>query len=244
MQTITEEQIDADIETATDGYAARFSGAIGRWMLKRQSDITLGMLAAYPDEKVLDVGGGHAQLAIPLVENGFDVTVHGSAESCASRIQELLESNQCKFVRSSMFNLPFDDGAFETVLCFRLLTHCTEWETLVAELCRVAGKRIIIDYPSGRSLNTLVSGRIFAMKKKLEGNTRTWRLFSHREIREVFSRHGFTPTREVKQFFLPMALHRGLRSPKVSALLETICRTLGLTKLWGSPAIMMLEKSN
>ena len=242
MQPIAAEQENADIETASDGYAARFAGKTGAWMLRKQSGIVLKLLREHKADKILDVGGGHAQLARPLVEAGFDVTVHGSAEVCSRRISDLLENGQCAFIESSMFALPVADNAFPTVICIRLLTHCNQWQQLAAELCRVSGARIIIDYPSSRSLNALVSGKVFAFKKKLEGNTRTWRLFSRRELEETFSRHGFRCTREAKQFFLPMVLHRTLRCPRLSALLEGICRVTGLTHLWGSPAIMLLEK--
>jgi len=242
MPITDKKEINADIETASDGYAARFSGSIGKWMLKKQSDIVLNLLSSHPDTKILDVGGGHAQLARPLAEKGFSITVHGSAEICSARIKDLIENNKCSFVCSSMFELPFSDSSIETLLCFRLITHCSDWQDLIAELCRVADKRIIIDYPTSKSLNAIISGRLFSFKKKLEGNTRTWRLFNRQELETVFIKHGFRCKTERKQFFLPMVLHRTLKCPKISALLETLCRITGLTKLRGSPVIMMLEK--
>jgi len=138
-----------------------------------------------------------------------------------------------------MMKLPFEPASIDTVLCFRLLTHCDEWPALIAELCRVAGRGVIIDYPTSRSLNAL-SGGLFSAKKKLEGNTRTWRLFRKQELLDAFGQHGFTCQSERKQFFLPMVLHRMLRCPPLSAFLEGICRCLGLTRLWGSPVIMEL----
>lgn len=226
----------ADIETASEGYAQRFAGPVGEWMLGCQAGIVLDLLAGHSGVNVLDVGGGHAQLARPLAEAGFDVTVHGSAPECASRINDLVESGACKFVCSSMFELPVGDASVDTVLCFRLLTHCDEWPRLAAELCRVAGRSIIIDYPTSQSLNAISSG-LFGFKKKLEGNTRTWTLFRHAEIAAAFEQHGFHCTRLRKQFFLPMVLHRVLRCPPLSKFLEGICRGLGLARLWGSPVI-------
>ena len=67
MSTTQEDQKNADIETASDDYASRFSGAIGKWMLKKQSDIVLDLLGNNTKVKLLDVGGGHAKLARPLV---------------------------------------------------------------------------------------------------------------------------------------------------------------------------------
>ncbi len=232
----------ADIETASDDYARRFSGAIGAWMLRRQARIVLAALDAHQGVEVLDVGGGHAQLARPLAEAGFRVTVHGSDAVCGARIRDLVDRGACTFVRASMFDLPFADASVDTVLCFRLLTHCDAWPKLIGELCRVARRSIIVDYPTSRSLNAAVSGGLFSFKKKLEGNTRAWRLFSRRELTDVFARHGFVRMRERKQFFLPMVLHRVLRRPALSAALEAVCGALGLTRLWGSPVIMELRR--
>lgn len=244
MSTPNQEQ-PADIETASDGYAARFAGRIGAWMLKKQSDIVLNLLQdTSKTAGILDVGGGHAQLARPLTEAGFNVTVHGSDQSCHSRIADLTENGRCKFICASMFDLPFEDRAIDTLLCFRLITHCDEWPRLIAELCRVTDRQIIIDYPTSKSLNALVSGKLFSFKKKLEGNTRTWRLFSRAELAAEFGKHGFVCEREVKQFFLPMVLHRTLRCPRLSSMLEAVCRGLALTRLWGSPVIMQLKRQS
>jgi len=242
MTTEPEHQENADIETASDCYAGRFSGAIGKWMLKKQSDIVLDLLKDKPSAKVLDVGGGHAQLARPLVAKGYSVTVHGSADICGERIRDLVEANKCKFVSSSMFELPFGDASVDTLLCFRLITHCDEWSRLIAELCRVAQHSIIIDYPTSKSLNAISSGKLFSFKKKLEGNTRTWRLFNRKELEDEFRKHGFRCKIERKQFFLPMVLHRTLRYPPLSAFMEKVCSALCLTKLWGSPVIMQLDR--
>ncbi len=229
--------VPADIETASKGYAQRFAGPVGEWMLKKQSDIVLELLASHRGDTVLDVGGGHAQLARPLAETGYGVTVHGSAPECSTRIRDLVDNGTCRFVCAPMLELPFEDGSFDTVLCFRLLTHCDEWPALIGELCRVAKRAVIIDYPTGKSLNA-ISGGLFSAKKKLEGNTRTWRLFRPQELTDAFAGHGFVCRNERKQFFLPMVLHRVLRRPPVSAFLEGICRCLGMTRLWGSPVIM------
>lgn len=239
--TNSSELIPADIETASDGYANRFSGSIGKWMLNRQSAIVLDFLQERPGISILDVGGGHAQLARPLVDAEFTVTVQGSTPSCSKRIDDLLSGQRCHFICSSMFELPIGDATVDTVLCFRLITHCDEWPRLIEELCRVAKRSIIIDYPTSQSLNA-ISGGLFGAKKRLEGNTRTWQLFRKDELETIFKKHGFRCKQEKKQFFLPMVLHRMLGCPTVSSFLEAICQGLGLTKQWGSPVIMELER--
>jgi 2-polyprenyl-3-methyl-5-hydroxy-6-metoxy-1,4-benzoquinol methylase len=231
----------ADIESSSADYAQRFAGPVGAWMLRIQEDIVLRLAAQYPIATFLDVGGGHGQLAGPLCKKGYDVTVQGSNPVCMKQIISLVHGGKCRFIVSSILNLPLRDQSRDVVLCFRLLTHCDNWPILLKELCRVARMRIIIDYPASKSVNA-VAPMLFSAKKKLEGNTRTWRSFSHAEIIEAFARHGFVPVGVHKQFFLPMALHRGLGLAGLSAMLESLCRMAGLTRAFGSPVIAEFKR--
>lgn len=227
----------ADIETASDGYAARFAGPAGAWMLERQRAIVLAMLKDRPGATVLDVGGGHAQLALPLAAAGYKVTVQGSAPSCANRVRAEIETGRVAFVCSPLLALPFPDRAFDVVVSIRLLPHCPEWPRLIAELCRVARRAVIVDYPAWRSVN-VVSGALFGLKKKVEGNTRPFRLFTHGEVRRAFAQHGFSKHWKKGQFVFPMVVHRKLAAPAVSQALEGAAGALGLGWLAGSPVLL------
>ncbi len=238
MTTQTE---TADIETSSDGYAARFAGPAGEWMLRVQETITAALLPAPDAVTVLDVGGGHGQLVRPLCRRGYVVTVVGSDESCRNRIADLVEKGQCGFMAGNVVELPFPDQSFDIVMSFRLLPHCAAWPVLIRELCRVARASVIVDYPTSEGLNAIAPA-LFGAKKKLEGNTREWRMFRHVEIVEEFAKHGFVPERRIPQFFLPMVLHRMLKCPRLSAGLEAICRGLGLTRRWGSPVILRMDR--
>ena len=141
----------ADIHTSSDEYATRFAGAAGAWMLAVQEKITRRLLRGFEGASVLDVGGGHGQLAVPLARDGWNVTVLGSDESCRHRVREVVDSGACRFVVGNAIALPFPDKSFDAVLCFRLLTHCERWPELVRELCRVARKAVIVDYPTGQT---------------------------------------------------------------------------------------------
>lgn len=229
----------ADIHTSSDEYALRFSGSAGQWMLDVQEKIVLRMLRGFPDASVLDVGGGHGQLTLPLCRDGWRVTTLGSDESCRHRIQAAVDSGLCRFMVGNAIELPLPDNVFDVVLCFRLLTHCGRWPELVRELCRVARQGVIVDYPTGQSLNAIAPA-LFGAKKRFEKNTRAWALFRHRQVIDEFAKHGFVPAEIRKQFFLPMVLHRMLKSRALSAALEAGCRALGLTRLWGSPVIVRM----
>ena len=234
--TIPDRPETADIETSSDGYAARFAGPVGDWMLAVQERITVALLAGRPGATILDVGGGHGQLAGPLCRAGHHVTVLGSDDSCRKRIAALVDAGACGFVTGNVVALPFPDRSFDVAISFRLLPHCDSWPVLVSELTRVARTAVVVDYPAGQGFNALAPA-LFGAKKKLEGNTRTWRMFTHAEVDEAFRQAGYRLTRREPQFFLPMALHRALRCRGMSRVLEAVCRGAGLTRRWGSPII-------
>jgi SAM-dependent methyltransferase len=234
----------ADVDTSSDDYARRFAGPVGEWFLERQASATRELLADMPPgASVLDVGGGHAQLTPTLVAAGYDVLVVGSDASCASRLAPWLGAGRCRFEVGNVIALAHADRSFDCVLAFRLLPHVARWRDLVAELCRVSRRLVVLDYPSSRSLNVFAE-RGFAAKKRFEGNTRPFTLFSPREIRAALESLRFAVTASRPQFFWPMVLHRMLGSRAAARALEAPAGWLGLTRLAGSPVILRAERSN
>ena len=231
---------DADVETSSEGYARRFAGPVGQWFLDVQTRTTLDLLAPWPGATVLDVGGGHGQVAGPLVDAGHAVTVVGSDPACGERVRGLVAEGRARFESGDLLRLPFPDRSFDVALSYRLLPHVTRWPELVAELCRVARRAVLVDYPTRRSVNA-VAGAFFAAKKKVEGNTRPFAVFADAEIEAAFATHGFRVTARRPQFFWPMALHRGLGIAPLSRGLEATAGLLGLRRAFGSPVILRLE---
>ena len=243
MSDLIKEEIysqKADIETSSEDYAKRFSGKVGEYFLAVQSVITLELLKKWSNAKVLDVGGGHAQLAVPLVGKGFDVTVAGSDDSCRKRLDKLLPQTEFQFYSCNLLKLPFDNKSFDVVACFRLLTHEENWKLQISELCRVAKYAVIVDYPDIRSFNIFYD-LLFSMKKKFEGNTRTYRNFSRKEIIEEFRKNNFGKVTIKPEFFLPMVVHRGIKKVPVLKSIENLFAIFGFTKLFGSPVILRAE---
>jgi 2-polyprenyl-3-methyl-5-hydroxy-6-metoxy-1,4-benzoquinol methylase len=239
MHILIDDPETADVETSSDDYARRFYGEIGSWFLRIQEEAVLRMLTPYPGASVLDVGGGHGQLTGSLIRNGFKVSVLGSAEACKKRIKEFIDKGSCEFVTGNIIELPYPDRAFDVAISFRLLPHMSRWKGLIKELTRVARKAVIVDYPSKRSIN-FFSPSLFEFKKSLEGNTRPFTLFSESELLAVFKLCNFIYAERYAEFFLPMVLHRVLKSPGFSSLTEKLCCFFGLTRLFGSPVILKL----
>lgn len=232
-----------DIETSSDAYAGRFSGAIGAWMLHVQERGTLRLLARRRGARILDVGGGHGQVTAALLAAGHRVTVLGSDASCARRVQPLLDGDRCRFQTGSLLRLPFPERAFDVVLSYRLLPHMERWPRLIAELTRVAADAVVVDYPTVRSLN-FISPWLFRFKRHVEGNTRPYRLFRERELLRAFAEHGFVRQERFAEFFLPMVLHRMLRRPALSERLERAARATGMTGLLGSPVLVYFRRDH
>lgn len=227
----------ADVETSTDSYAARFRGAVGEWFLQVQERISLKMLAVKRDtHTVLEVGGGHGQLAYLFAAHGYDITIVGSDASCEHRVKKLTSQNQARFQVANLLSLPFPNQSFDAVTCIRLLPHCDSWKHLIAELCRVAKHQVIVDYPPLRSFNILYRF-LFKLKQGAEGDTRTFTIFSDEEIIKIFAESGFTLQMKRPQFFLPMVFYRKLGNAKIGSILERLFHMLRLTKVFGSPTI-------
>lgn len=236
---------DPDVETSSEDYARRFSGPVGAWFLETQAAEVLRLLAPWPAARILDVGGGHAQLAPPLVAHGYRVTVAGSQEVCRERLDRTLMPGSFEFRACDLLGLPFPDRSFDVVLAIRLLAHVERWRELVAELCRVAARAVIVDYSDTRSFNALY-GPLFSWKKSLEGNTRTFITFHPGEVAAELARHGFGRPVAVRQFFLPMVVHRALgkrlKSAGLSRAVERASALLGLRRALGSPVILRAER--
>lgn len=232
----------ADIETSSEDYATRFAGAIGAWLLQVQEAATLKMLAPYPGARVLDVGGGHGQLTKALIDYGYDVTVLGSSAECKARIQTYLDQGLCRFQVGNVLDMPYSDNTFDVVISYRFLAHVTQWQKFLAELTRVAGKALIVDYPTVRSANAIAPA-LFKFKKNLEGNTRPFVCYREQEVISFCRTLGWINCQRYAQFFWPMVLHRTLGRPIISSGLEQLPRLLGLTRLFGSPVITKFCKS-
>lgn len=231
-----------DVESSSPQYAERFAGEIGGYFLETQTRIFLKLLEPLPGRRVLDVGGGHAQLARPLVERGYRYTVFGSPEASRERLETVLGPGRYEYACGDLLDLPFPDRSFDHVVAFRMLPHLRSWRRFLEEMCRVARCGVILDYPDRRSLNAF-TGALFWAKKAAEQTTRSYQLFHRSDLQEVLRDQSFGKTRFEPQFFLPMVVHRILGSAKLARGVEAPCRWVALTKHYGSPVIVRAVRS-
>jgi len=205
-----------------------------------QAAITLSLLREWPHARVLDVGGGHGQLAGPLLDAGHELTVLGSDPSCEARIRGLTAAGRARYVAADLLAPGLPDHSFDVVLAFRLLPHVVRWPELIATLARLARRTVVVDYPTRRSVNA-IADLLFGLKKGVEKDTRPFTVFRDVEIADAFAADGFRRTARRPQFLFPMALHRATGSAALARGLESVARASGLTSLLGSPVIARFE---
>lgn len=228
----------ADLDPSSARYAARFSGPTGEWLLSRQTDALMRLAARYPGARVLDVGGGHGQTAAPLIAAGHDVTVLASSEAAFGRAAALTGA---RLVAGALMAPPFPDRSFDLVVSVRMLAHIGDWRRYLSGLTRVARRAVIVDFPIPGGANAL-GPLLFGLKRRLEGDTRRYETMSKADVRAAFAHHGFAPAGEIGQFVLPMAVHRGLKAPRLSGALEGALGGIGLARAFGAPVVMAAER--
>jgi SAM-dependent methyltransferase len=230
-----------DLETSSEAYARRFSGPVGEWFLEVQARATRRLLPSLSGGTALDVGGGHGQLVEPVLGAGYSLTIFGSHKEVPGRLADAVQAGRLRFASGDLLSLPFEKGAFDVVLAYRLLPHVPRWAELIAELCRVASRAVIVDYPTSRSVNAL-AGLLFSLKKDVESDTRPFQVFDDGDVRKAFGAAGYRQTGRLGEFVLPMALHRGLGRARLSRAAEGALGALGLARLFGSPVILRAER--
>lgn len=224
-----------DLESSTDRYALRFAGAAGAYLLQVQTAVMLDLLRPWPGARVLDVGGGHAQLAPPLLEAGYDVTVLASCDGALERTQRTVPA--ARTAVGDLCNPPFDAMAYDVVVAVRMMAHMRDWRRLVAGLCRVARHAVVVDFPTPTSVNAFAP-LLFPTKRYLEPDTRRFATMGRRAVRREFALNGFHSDAAQPQFLLPLAVHRLLNRPALSRALESAADLTLLQRLLGSPIIM------
>jgi SAM-dependent methyltransferase len=235
-----------DVETASEAYARRFSGPIGAWFLEVQRAAVMRLLPATAGGslRILEVGGGHGQVTAALLAAGHEVVVHGSAPACALRLRPLAAEHpeRLRFVVSSLWSLPFPDGAFDAVIGLRLLAHVERFESLLVEMARVSRRSVIVDFAPRISSN-LLEPLLFHLKRRVEGDTRPFFCYRTRQLLSPLAAAGLASVRIERQLLLPMVVHRKMARRRLSEALEGGAGAVGLTALLGAPALIAAERT-
>jgi SAM-dependent methyltransferase len=235
----------ADAGVAAGFDALRFGGPIGRYLLHTQASLLRDALAPVEGRRVLDVGTGTGRAAIGLALDGASVVgLDASREMlqvARARAVETGSGARVAFAVADGHRLPLPDASVDAAVCFRVLMHAIDWRLCLAELCRVARWRVVIDFPARPSVAALESaGRRAA--HTMGRRTEAYRVLSAREVTGAFAAHGFRVVSTHRQFVLPIALHKAVGRLGVTERVEGALARLGLLARFGSPVTMVAEK--
>jgi ubiquinone/menaquinone biosynthesis C-methylase UbiE len=221
----------------------RFGGPIGQLIAAEQERVIDSFLGPVDGKRVLDVGTGTGRAAIALAARGARVTgIDASDEMLAVGRRRAADANvRVEFVNGDAHELSVPDRSFEIVVCLRVLMHTPEWRESLAELCRVADRTILFDYPALVSAAALQSFVRYAAHA-VGFTTEAYRVFSDRVVRQALQANGFAVARAHRQFVLPIALHKRIGSVTVTNGVERTLHRAGLNWLLGSPVTVLAER--
>lgn len=221
----------------------RFSGPIGEMIAGTQARVLANFVGRINGRPILDVGAGTGRAALLLSRGGAHVTAIDASEEmlAVARRRAAEEGAKIRFLVGDAHALDFADRSFDVAVSLRVLMHTPEWQTCVAELCRVADRLVIVDYPSKRSV-----ARFQSIWRKtvhaLGARTEPYRVFSHAEIAAAFTGHGFRIRSMHRQFVLPIGFHKLIGSRRLTVAIEDLLDRAGLLKAFGSPVTLVAER--
>ncbi len=230
----------------------RFSGPIGRHLLAEQEALLMAAFAplgtgaaGHPLSgcSVVDVGTGTGRAAIGLARAGATVVgVDASSEMLdVARERAAAAGVSATFDVGDAHALPFPAGHFDGAVSLRVLMHTPDWSRCVGELCRVARRRVVVDFPSASSLAAVESG-VRHVRRAAGHKVEAYRVMSERSVTAAFKANGYRVVHIHRQFVMPIAFHKALGSLGFTRGLERVLRATGLLWLAGSPVTMVAER--
>lgn len=221
----------------------RFGGPIGELVASTQARVLANMIGRIQERDVLDVGTGTGRAALLLARGGAHVTAVDASEQMleVARRRAAEELAKVDFRRGDAHALEFGNRSFDVVVCLRVLMHTPNWRRSLSELCRVAERLVIFDYPSATSA-ALVHSLTRRVVHAAGGRTEAYRVFTDRTVRQALDTSGFRVRSVHRQFVLPIQLHRAVGSLRFTEFSEDLLDRVGLLRFFGSPVTVCAER--
>ena len=234
--------IYADTETAEHFDDSRFGGQVGQLIFEMQERVLLDFLGDPHPVTALDVGTGTGRAAFAIAKCGMRVT----GADASRGMLKVAGTNAAKnnlavaFLSGDAHALPFANHSFDLVVSLRMLMHTPDWRRCIGEMCRVARRRVIFDYPPLISFAALQTGARHVAQ--LAGRrVETYHVIRTGAVRSVLHANGFEIVKMNRQFVLPIAFHKLIGSARFTSNTERTLAAIGLLRLMGSPVTILAE---
>ena len=163
-----------------------------------------------PPGSLLDIPSGGGRVGLFLAQNGFQVTCADHSQAMVDITRQKANASGASIAvdRQNIESMTYPDGAFDTVVCFRLFHHFPDRAIrarAVAEMCRVARKHVALSYFSPFAFS--------ALERKVRGLVKGRQLkfaTSLGEVRGYFEPCDFELERDFGQIPLLQTLHVAL----------------------------------
>jgi SAM-dependent methyltransferase len=167
-------------------YRARFWQNQGREYEDQAERLALRRLLPPRGTTLLDVGAGFGRLADEY--GGYErVVLFDFSRSLLREAQERFRDDpRFIYVAGNWYNLPFDDGVFETLVQVRTLHHAADAPALFRELARVARHQAayILEYANKHNLKAMLRYRL---------GRQEWSPFDRQPVEFVELNYDFHP---------------------------------------------------
>jgi 2-polyprenyl-3-methyl-5-hydroxy-6-metoxy-1,4-benzoquinol methylase len=221
----------------------RFGGPIGQLIAAEQARVLANMIGRIHERTILDVGTGTGRAALMLARGGARVTAIDASEEMLEVARQRAADQLVKvnFIRGDAHHLDFKDRSFDVVVCLRVLMHTPDWRQCMSELCRVADRLVIFDYPSATSA-ALAQSLARRMFSAAGGRTEAYRVFRAATIASALGGLQFRTRSVHRQFVMPIQFHKIIGSRRFTTRSEHVLDRLGLLRLLGSPVTVCAER--
>ena len=236
-------KVYADPRVARTFEERRFGGPIGQLVAGEQARVLTNMIGRIQDRTILDVGTGTGRAALMLARGGGRVTAVDASEQMLEVARQRAAEQMVKvnFLRGDVHSLDFKNRSFDVVVCLRVLMHTPDWRRCLEELCRVADRLVVFDYPSATSAALLHSMARRAFHA-VGGRTEAYRVFTGPAIGRALDGSQFRVRSVHRQFVMPIQFHKIIGSRRFTTRSEAFLDRLGLLRLLGSPVTVCAER--
>jgi 2-polyprenyl-3-methyl-5-hydroxy-6-metoxy-1,4-benzoquinol methylase len=177
---------------------------------RNEMQMVARVFSRVPRGTVLDIPSGGGRVGLFLAKQGYQVTCADYSQAMVDITRQSANASGANIAvdQQNIEAMTYGDGAFDTVVCFRLFHHFPDRAIrarAVREMCRVACDRVALSYFSPWAFS--------AVERKVRGWVKGRQMkfaTSLGEVRGYFDACGFELERDFGQLPLVQTLHVGL----------------------------------